>query len=65
MERVAFLKRPKSEEHKRRISETLSVLTLEQRRYLQEEFVDEYGARGKLVKEWGVGYGVLSRALKP
>lgn len=62
-ERLEQLRAPKSEEVKRKISRTLSTLSEEQLTYLTTSFQDEFGARTKLCREWGVNLDVLARVL--
>jgi len=62
-ERLIELKKPKSAEVKSKISRTLCKLTDEQIRFLLEDFVDGFGERAKLCKEWNVGLDQVARII--
>lgn len=62
-ERLEELKKPKSVEVKKKISRSLCRLTNDQINFLLEDFVDGYGERSKLCKEWGVGLDQVARII--
>lgn len=62
-ERILKLKEPKTEETKRKISKSLCSLSDEQIRFLKEEFIDVYGARAKLAREWKCHQDVITRII--
>ena len=62
-DRLAELRKPKSEEVRKKISRALCKLTDEQIRFLKEDFVDLYGERSKLARKWDISLDQISRII--
>lgn len=62
-ERREALRKPKSEEQKEKIRRTLRHMSEDQVTYLKTEFIDDFGARTKICKEWNVSLEQIAKVL--